>query len=146
MVLHLGFVLAEVALGPIEAHSIGSTSLGFVFIEGLNHILNPPKLLLDVDVLLAGRLSLCKHRKYRSSQIAEHYLMMNSIDLERCRKKKMMHLLRCSVSADNDPFKLLFMRNVRNICPRPVTAEQEDEKRRTKEELRESKRAKERET
>lgn len=71
MVLHLGFVLAEVGLGSIDAHTVDCISLGFVFIEGLHHILDPPKLFLDTDVLLAGRLSLCEHKKIQtSSQIA----------------------------------------------------------------------------
>lgn len=59
MVPHLVFVLTEVGLRPVETHPINSVSLSFVFIEGLHHILNPPQLFLDADVLLAGRLRLC---------------------------------------------------------------------------------------
>jgi len=64
VVPHLVFVLTEVGLRPIETHPINSISLSFVFVEGLNYILNPPKLFLDADVLLARRLCLDVHRKH----------------------------------------------------------------------------------
>ena len=51
-------MFAEVALGPIQVQPL-SSSLSFLFIDGLHHILNPPKFFLDADVLLAGRLRLC---------------------------------------------------------------------------------------
>lgn len=63
LVPHLIFVLTEVGFGPIETHPIKSISLGFVFIQGLHHILNPPQLLLDADMLLAGWFCLGVHRK-----------------------------------------------------------------------------------
>lgn len=57
---HLISVLVE-AHRPEGVHTI--ISLSFMFSEGLHHILNPPKLFLDADVLLAGRLRLGVHRK-----------------------------------------------------------------------------------
>lgn len=60
VVPHLISVLAE---GPIGVHAVNSISLSFMFVEGLHHILNPPKFFLDADVLLAGRLSLSVRRK-----------------------------------------------------------------------------------
>ena len=75
---HLIFVLTKVGLGPIETHPINSISLSFVFIEGLHHILNPPQLFLDADMLLARRFCLRVQRKHtRQSQITKHYREMN---------------------------------------------------------------------
>ena len=58
---HLIFLFTEVGLGSIKTHAIKSSSLGFVIIEGLHHVLNPPQIFLDADVLLTGRLRLRAH-------------------------------------------------------------------------------------
>lgn len=50
-------MLAEV-VRPEGVHAIDGVPLGLVFVQGLQHVLNPPQLPLDVDVLLAGRLRL----------------------------------------------------------------------------------------
>lgn len=62
-VSHLIFVLAEVVLGAVDTRSVTSISLIFVFSECLHHILNPPQLLLNANMLLTGRLHLGVPRK-----------------------------------------------------------------------------------
>lgn len=57
MMRHLSLLHAEDVLGPVDL-----VSLGFVFVEGLHDILDPPQLFLDADVLLAGGLRLRKHK------------------------------------------------------------------------------------
>lgn len=51
-------MLAEAAVGSEGVHPVDGVPLGLVFVQGLQHVLNPPELPLDVDVLLAGRLRL----------------------------------------------------------------------------------------
>lgn len=61
---HLVPVLAEVVHGAVGVHSIDRVSLSFVFVKGLQHILDPPKFPLNVDMLRAGRLRLsCEQKK-----------------------------------------------------------------------------------
>lgn len=62
---HLISVLAEVVHGAVGVHTISSISLGFMFIESLQHILNSPKFSLKMGVLLAGRVHLIVKRKHK---------------------------------------------------------------------------------
>lgn len=55
-------MLAE-AVGSEGVHPVDSVSLGLVLVQGLQHVLNPPELPLDVDVLLAGGLRLVGGRE-----------------------------------------------------------------------------------
>lgn len=51
-------MLAEIVVGSEGVHPVDGVPLRLVFVQGLQHVLNPPQLPLDVDVLLAGRLRL----------------------------------------------------------------------------------------
>lgn len=51
-------MLAKAVVGPEGVHAVYGVPLSLVFVQGLQHVLNPPQLPLDVDVLLAGRLRL----------------------------------------------------------------------------------------
>lgn len=62
---HLISVLAEVVHGAVGVHTINSISLGFMFTESLQHILNFPKFSLKMGVLLAGRVHLIVKRKHK---------------------------------------------------------------------------------
>lgn len=51
-------MLAEAVVGSKGVQAVDGVPLRLVFVQGLQHVLNPPELPLDVDMLLAGRLRL----------------------------------------------------------------------------------------
>lgn len=56
-------MLAKAVVGSEGVNPVNGVPLCLVFVQGLEHVLNPPKLPLDVDVLLAGRLGLVRVRQ-----------------------------------------------------------------------------------
>lgn len=86
---HLVSVVAEAGHGAVGVHAIGSVSLGFIFIQGLHHILNPPKFFLNADVLLAGRLRLKGNRK----STFRHFTWRSGHREEQSGERNMYYLL-----------------------------------------------------